>query len=83
MSRLVRLILAIALVESMLAGLWWYMLQPDPMTGRTNFIDPAAGPAEVSQMMGTAMGVVLGAAIFLFIVASAADRRKAAIARRP
>jgi hypothetical protein len=81
MSRKIRLLIAIVLVEGGLAGLWWYMLQPDPATGRTNFIN-ADGPAQVSQTMGTAMGVVLGFAVFLYFIASAADRRRAA-AKRP
>jgi hypothetical protein len=74
MSRRVRLLLGIVLVESMLAGLW-YMLQPDER-GRTQFLSPD-GPAEVGRIMGTAMGAMLGLAIFLYFIASAADRRRA------
>lgn len=80
MPRTIRLVLGIVLIESMLAGLWWSMLQPDE-TGRTHFID-ASGPAQTGEIMGTAMGVVLGFAIFLFFIASAADRKRAA-AKRP
>lgn len=76
MSRRVRLLLGIVLVEPMLAGLWWYMLQPDER-GRTQFLSPD-GPAEVGRIMGTAMGAMLGLAIFLYFIASAADRRSAA-----
>ena len=74
MSRLVRMLIAIVLVEGALAYLWWYLLQPDE-TGRTNFVN-ADGPAQVGQIMGTAMGAVLGFAIFLYFVASAADRKR-------
>lgn len=76
MSRLARLIVGLVVVEGALAYLWWQMLQPD-VTGRTHFID-ANGPVEVGRTMGMAMGAILGFAVFLFIIGTAADRKKAA-----
>jgi hypothetical protein len=79
MPRVVRLLIGIIVVEGALGWLWWHLLQPDA-TGRTHFLN-ADGPAEVSRIMGGAMGAVLGFALFLFFIASAADRRRKA--KRP
>lgn len=76
MNRLVRMIVAIVLVEGLLAGLWWYLLQPDPATGRIAY-DPVTGPAKLGEIMGTAMGAALGFAIFLHVIGTVAARKKA------
>ena len=78
MSRLIRLIVGLTIVEGTLAYLWWQMLQPDVL-GRTHFIN-ADGPVEVSRIMGGAMGAIAGFAIFSYFVFGAARKKKAAAA---
>jgi hypothetical protein len=70
MTRAKRTILALVLLELLLACLWYYLAR-----------SPGAGPDTarvLGQTMGTAMGVVLGLAPFLYLFARSNDRKAAA-----
>lgn len=74
MSKKVRLILAMVIIEGALAGLWWYlarygMANPDRVTGDFQTV--------VGQTMGTAMGGLLGLGLILFVAAARSDRKAA------
>ena len=70
MTRTKRTILALVLLELMLAGLWYYlaaMPNSNPESGKV-----------IGQTMGTVMGVVLGLAPLLYLLARSNDRKAAA-----
>ena len=70
MTRAKRTILALLLLELFLAGLWYYLAGA-----------PGAGPDTarvLGETMGTAMGVVLGLAPLLYLLARSNDRKAAA-----
>jgi hypothetical protein len=70
MTRAKRTILALVLVELLLAGLWYYLARA-----------PGAGPDTarvLGETMGLAMGVVLGLSPLLYLLARSNDRKAAA-----
>lgn len=72
MSKKARVILAIVILEALLAGIWWYlarfgMANPDRVTPDFQ--------AVVGQTMGMAMGGLLGLGVVLFFVAARNDRK--------
>ena len=74
MSKKVRLILAMVIIEGALAGIWWYlarygMANPDRVTADFQGV--------VGQTMGMAMGGLLGLGLILFVVAARNDRKAA------
>ncbi|WP_095087172.1 hypothetical protein [Mesorhizobium sophorae] len=74
MSKKARLILAMVIIEAVLAGIWWYlarfgMANPDRVT--------ADFQAVIGQTMGMAMGGLLGLGFILFFVAARNDRKAA------
>jgi hypothetical protein len=69
MTRTKRTILALVLLELLLAGLWYYLATA-----------PGAGPDSgrvIGQTMGTVMGVVLGLSPLLYLLARSNDRKAA------
>lgn len=74
MSRKVRLVLVLVIVEAALAGLWWYLARfgldnPDRVTADFQTV--------LGQTMGMAMGGLLGLGVLLFFMAARADRKAA------
>ncbi|UVK45974.1 hypothetical protein BPNPMPFG_001567 [Mesorhizobium sp. AR07] len=74
MSKRARLILAMVLIEAILAGIRWYlarygMANPDRVTADFQVV--------VGQTMGMAMGGLLGIGFILFFVAASNDRKAA------
>ncbi|MER9893610.1 hypothetical protein NKJ40_16280 [Mesorhizobium sp. M0119] len=72
MSKKGRLALAMVIVESTLAGLWWNLIRygmdnPDRVTADFQQV--------IGQMMGTAMGALLGLGVLLYFVAARSDRK--------
>lgn len=70
MTRAKRTILALVLLELLLAGLWYYLARA-----------PGAGPDTarvLGETMGTAMGVILGLSPVLYLLARSNDRKAAA-----
>ena len=71
MSRAKRTILALVLIELLLAGLWFYLAA---MASGSSGASPDSGRV-IGQTMGTAMGVVAGLAPFLYLFARSNDRK--------
>jgi hypothetical protein len=70
MTRVKRTILALILLELVLAGMWIYFasaLSANPESGRV-----------IGQTMGTVMGVVLGLSPFLYLLARSNDGKAGA-----
>jgi hypothetical protein len=70
MTRMKRTILALVVLELLLAGLWYYLASAPgggPETGRV-----------VGQTMGAAMGLLLGLSPVLLLLARSNDRKAAA-----
>jgi hypothetical protein len=69
MTRTKRTMLALILLELLLAGLWWYLadMAQSPDSAR-----------EIGRTMGTVMGVVLGLSPLLYLLARSNDRKAAA-----
>jgi hypothetical protein len=70
MTRTKRTILALVLLELLLAGLWYYLASApggNPESGRV-----------IGQTMGTVMGAVLGLSPLLYLLARSNDRKAAA-----
>ena len=70
MTRAKRTILAVIVIELLLAGLWYYLAR-----------SPGAGPDTgrvLGETMGTAMGVILGLSPLLYLLARSNDRKAAA-----
>jgi hypothetical protein len=74
LSRTKRTILLLAAIEIFLAGLWVFLAN---LAARTQGARPDAARI-IGEMMGTAMGVVLGLAPFLYLLARTNDRKAAA-----
>ncbi|HEX8483257.1 MAG TPA: hypothetical protein VF650_15275 [Allosphingosinicella sp.] len=74
MSRTKRTILALVLIELILAGLWWYLA--DMAATSPNSSPDSAGT--IGRTMGTVMGVVLGLSPLLYLLARSNDRKAAA-----
>lgn len=73
----IRLLITVLLVEIGLGVTWWNMMQPS--IGSKSM---SASRAEVlGQIMGGAMGAVLGFSVLLYFIARANDRRRAASRR--
>lgn len=69
MTRAKRTILALIVLELMLAGLWYYLAT-----------SPGAGPDTgrvLGETMGTVMGVILGLSPVLYLLARSNDRKAA------
>lgn len=74
MTRAKRTILALILLELILAGLWYYLT-------RMAVNAPGASPDSaraIGETMGTVMGVVLGLSPLLYLLARSNDRKAAA-----
>ena len=74
MSKKTRVILAMVIIEAVLAGIWWYlasygMANPGRVTADFQSV--------VGQTMGMAMGGLLGLGFILFFVAASNDRKAA------
>jgi hypothetical protein len=74
MTRAKRTILALVLLELILAGLWLYLAD---MAAGSPGASPDAGRV-IGRTMGTVMGVVLGLAPLLYLLARSNDRKAAA-----
>ncbi len=74
MTRTRRTILAVVLLELILAGLWWYLAD---MAATSPASSPDSGRV-IGQTMGTVMGVVLGLSPLLYLLARSNDRKAAA-----
>jgi hypothetical protein len=70
----IRLLAAILLVEIGLGITWWNLMQP-AVGGPAVAAEKAA---RIGEIMGGAMGAVLGVAVLLYFVARANDRRRSA-----
>ena len=68
MSRLARFVIGMVVIEAFLAGLWWYLMT---LPGQK----PEA-PMVIGQVMGGAMGLVLGFGVFLFVVTLVAQKKR-------
>jgi hypothetical protein len=73
-TRTKRTILALAMLELILAGLWWYLAD---MAASSPSSSPDSGRV-IGQTMGTVMGVVLGLSPLLYLLARSNDRKAAA-----
>jgi hypothetical protein len=74
MTRVKRTILAVVLLELILAGLWWYLA--DRAATSPNSSPDAA--RTIGETMGTVMGAVLGLSPLLYLMARSNDRKAAA-----
>jgi len=74
MTRTKRTILALILLELLLAGLWYYLAN---MAASSPGSSPDSA-REIGRTMGTVMGVVLGLSPFLYLLARSNDRKAAA-----
>ena len=74
MSRTKRIILVLALIELLLAGLWVYLAH---LAATFPGVSPEAGWV-IGQTMGGAMGVILGLSPVLYLLARSNDRKAAA-----
>lgn len=75
MSRKRRVIFAVAFVEMVLAGIWFYLAQMGlDQPGRVT----ADFQTTLGQTMGQAMGAFLGFGLLLFFMAAKNDRASAA-----
>jgi hypothetical protein len=74
MTRVKRTILALVLIELILAGLWYYLAN---MAATSPNAHADAGRT-IGQTMGTVMGVVLGLSPVLYLLARSNDRKAAA-----
>ncbi len=74
MTRTKRTILALILLELLLAGLWFYLAN---MAATSPGASPDSGRV-IGQTMGAAMGVVLGLSPVLYLLARSNDRKAAA-----
>jgi hypothetical protein len=74
MTRAKRTIVALVLLELLLAGLWFYLAG---MAEGSPGASPDSGKV-IGQTMGSVMGVVLGLSPVLFLLARSNDRKAAA-----
>ncbi len=73
MSRKTRLVIALGVVELMLAGIWFWLAgygaaNPDQVT--------ADFQSTLGQTMGAAMGAILGFGVLLYFVAARNDAKR-------
>jgi hypothetical protein len=73
-TRAKRTILALVLIELMLAGLWLYLAN---MAASSPGASPESGRV-IGETMGSAMGVILGLSPLLYLLARSNDRKAAA-----
>ena len=72
MSKKMRTVLAVVLVEVILAGIWFYLAQ----LGLAHPERVAAGYQQtLGSTMGAAMGAFLGLGLLLFLIAAKRDRQ--------
>ena len=72
MSKKARTVIAIALVELLLAGIWYYLASlgaAHPERAAPEF------QRTVGSTMGTAMGAFLGLGLILFLIAAKRDKQ--------
>jgi hypothetical protein len=74
MTRARRTILALVLLELILAGLWFYLAN---MAATSSGASPDSGRV-IGETMGMAMGAVLGLSPLLYLLARSNDRKAAA-----
>jgi hypothetical protein len=74
MTRVKRTLLALVLVELILAVLWYYLAD---LAATSPGASPDSGRV-IGQTMGSAMGVVLGLSPLLYLLARSNDRKAAA-----
>jgi hypothetical protein len=74
MTRVKRTILALVLLELILAGMWIYFAR---LANSSASAGPDSGRV-IGQTMGTVMGVFLGLSPFLLLLARSNDRKAAA-----
>ena len=74
MTRAKRTILALVLLEIILAGLWFYLAN---MAATSPGASPDSGRV-IGETMGMVMGVVLGVSPLLYLLARSNDRKAAA-----
>jgi len=74
MSRAKRTLLLLAVIEIILAGLWFYLAR---MAAHSPNAHPEAAHT-IGATMGAVMGVVLGLSPFLYLLARSNDRKAAA-----
>ena len=79
MSRRKRVIVAVVVIEVLL-GLGWIWLSHAAVSGGSSNPD---APRVIGQVMGTAMGILLGISPLLYLLARSNDRRAAEKARKP
>lgn len=73
MSRKTRLVIALGVVELVLGGIWFWLsgygaANPDKVTGDFQ--------ATIGQVMGGAMGAVLGFGVLLYFIAARNDAKR-------
>ena len=73
MTKRKRTIIAVVLIELMLAALWYYLHQ---MAVTSPSAQPGAA-VTIGRTMGAVMGVILALSPFLYLMARANDRRDA------
>lgn len=73
MSRRMRTLLAIGIIEVMLAGIWFLLAQK--VLAHPESASPDA-QAVIGQTMGAAMGVIAGLALPLYLIARKNDLKK-------
>jgi hypothetical protein len=74
MTRAARTIVLLVLIEIFFAGLWAYLAN---LAATSHGASPDAGRV-IGRTMGGAMGVILGLAPFLYLLARSNDRKAAA-----
>jgi hypothetical protein len=74
MTRAARTIVLLVAIEIFLAGLWVYLAN---LAATSHGASPDAGRV-IGRTMGGAMGVILGLAPFLYLLARSNDRKAAA-----
>ena len=79
MSRRKRVIIAVIVLEVLL-GLGWIWLTNAATSGGSSNPD---APRVIGQVMGTAMGILLGISPLLYLFARSNDRRAEEQARKP
>jgi hypothetical protein len=74
MSRAKRVILMLAVIELLLAGLWLYLAH---LAATSTGVSPDA-PRVIGRTKGAARGIILGLSPLLYLLARSNDRKAAA-----